>query len=69
MSSDFKLEHPGGGVTIGVRIAASNGEYWSITIYTRKKEPETIHMTNSELAKYFRVAGVADDFARRVIGF
>jgi hypothetical protein len=67
MSSDFKISHPGGGVTIGTRVSAANGVYWNVTIYPMRREPKTVPMTAPELAKFLKAVGMPEDFVKRII--
>jgi hypothetical protein len=68
MSSEFKLNHSDGGVTLGIRICAANGEFWHLTIYPAKGEPRILPMTDKELRKYFEEMGMSGAFIGRVIG-
>jgi hypothetical protein len=67
MSSEFKIDHPGGGTTIGKKIEAANGGYWSVTYYPIRKEPKTIPLTAHELGKFLKSVGMPEEFIKRVI--
>ncbi|MBF0633826.1 MAG: hypothetical protein HQK85_04125 [Nitrospinae bacterium] len=68
ISSEFKIDHPGGGTTIGKKVMTANGGYWSVTVYPLRKEPRTIPLTEYELVKFLRSAGMSEEFVKRVIG-
>lgn len=68
MSCEFKLNHSDGGVTLGIRISAANGEYWHVTVYPAKGEPRILPMKERELRNYFDEMGMSKEFIGRIIG-
>jgi hypothetical protein len=68
MSSEFKLNHSDGGVTLGIRICAANAEYWHLTIYPAKGKPRILPMADTELRKYLDEMGMSEEFIGRIIG-
>lgn len=68
MSNYFKIESDDGGATIGSRIDAKNGSYWSVTFHRPSKVPDTVCMTDVEVGKLLRKYGFDAHFIKRILG-
>lgn len=68
MSEDFKIDHDGGGTTVGRKIRAKNGAYWRVQFFQTPPVADfETAMNDKEVEKLLRHYGYGEPDIKRIL--